>query len=127
MVAGAGFAENFVLWKEVGYFDIASALKPMMHLWSLSIEEQFYLIYPLLTWVAWRLRLSFLMIVILIGMVSFALNVHDVGTDTAKAFFMPQTRFWELLAGAMLAYLHLFKQLRLEDWLKRPLFPTSNT
>lgn len=119
MSAGAGFVENFVLWKEAGYFDAESVLKPMMHLWSLSIEEQYYLIYPLLIWGAWRLRLSILTTVVLLCLFSFALNVQAVDTDTVKAFFSPQTRFWELLVGALLAYTQLKKRDQLEAWLKQ--------
>ena len=54
MAAGAGFVKNLVLWRESGYFDTASELKPWLHLWSLAIEEQFYLIYPLAIWLMWR-------------------------------------------------------------------------
>ncbi len=50
VAAGAGFVQNFVLWGEIGYFDINSDLKPLLHLWSLAIEEQFYLLFPLLVW-----------------------------------------------------------------------------
>lgn len=46
IAAGAGFVQNFVLWTESGYFDTSSELKPLLHLWSLAIEEQFYLAYP---------------------------------------------------------------------------------
>src|SRR5690606_3529146 len=54
-VAAAAFVLNFVLWTEAGYFDVATELKPLMHLWSLGIEEQFYLVYPGLLWLTWRL------------------------------------------------------------------------
>jgi peptidoglycan/LPS O-acetylase OafA/YrhL len=119
ITAGAGFVQNFVLWQEAGYFDKASLLKPMMHLWSLSIEEQFYLIYPVLIWGAWRLRLNIFTTVILLGLGSFGLNVHAVDTEAAKAFFVPQTRFWELLVGAVLAYLQVVRQVKLEEWLAK--------
>jgi len=108
MAAGAGFVLNFVLWGEAGYFDTASELKPLMHLWSLAIEEQFYLIYPLIIWAAWRVRLNALAVVLLLAGASFALNISGVGTDATETFFFPQTRFWELLAGSVLAYAHVF-------------------
>lgn len=109
MAAGAGFVQNFVLWKESGYFDIDSQLKPLLHLWSLSIEEQFYLLYPLLLWAAWRLRFNVLAIVGLLCLVSFGLNVAWVGQNAVAAFYAPVTRFWELMAGAVLAYLTVLK------------------
>jgi len=110
IAAGAGFVQNFVLWKESGYFDTASELKPLLHLWSLSIEEQFYLFFPLLICVAWRLGLNVLMVIAALAMTSFGLNIMEVGNDASSAFYLPQTRIWELLAGSILAYLQFFKK-----------------
>lgn len=53
IAAGAGFVANLVFWSEAGYFDNASETKPLLHLWSLGIEEQFYIVWPLLLWLAW--------------------------------------------------------------------------
>src|SRR5438477_8059744 len=50
VVASAAFANNLLLWRESGYFDTIATQKPLLHLWSLGIEEQFYLSYPLLVW-----------------------------------------------------------------------------
>jgi peptidoglycan/LPS O-acetylase OafA/YrhL len=101
--AGAGFAENFVLWSEAGYFDTATELKPLMHLWSLSIEEQFYLLYPLILWGAWRLGIGLVLPVALLALASFGASVVLTAHDPVQAFFAPHTRMWELLAGALLA------------------------
>lgn len=118
MAAGAGFAQNIVLWKEAGYFEVASELKPLMHLWSLAVEEQFYLLYPLLIWSAWRIGFNVLTVVVVLGLLSFGLNLHDIGKDAARTFFLPQTRLWELLAGAALAHAQ-FQQPPWLDTLKR--------
>ena len=112
IAAGMGFVQNFVLWKEAGYFDVASELKPLMHLWSLAVEEQFYLIFPLLAWAAWKARLNVLTGVILLGVISFVLNQKGIGKDAVKTFFAPQTRFWELMAGSVLAYVYGFRAWR---------------
>lgn len=117
IAAGAGFVQNFVLWKESGYFDIDSQMKPLLHLWSLSVEEQFYLIYPFLIWAAWRLKHNVLVIVSLLALLSFGLNVQMVGHDATAAFFLPYTRFWELMAGAELAYLQAFRRDQLAKWI----------
>ena len=109
IAAGMGFAENFVLWNEAGYFDVKTELKPLMHLWSLAVEEQFYLIYPFLMWVLWKTRLNVLFGIVLLGVVSFALNARGIRDDSIKAFFAPQMRFWELMTGAVVAYLDGFK------------------
>jgi peptidoglycan/LPS O-acetylase OafA/YrhL len=55
---GAGFVSNFLLWDESGYFDNISATKPLLHLWSLGIEEQFYIFWPFLLLLSWKLRLN---------------------------------------------------------------------
>ncbi len=105
VVGGAGFVSNFVLWQENGYFDVAAESKPLLHLWSLGIEEQFYILFPLLAWAAWRLRARLLTLVVLLGLFSFLLNAFYVERDAVWTFYQPQTRAWELMAGAVLALL----------------------
>lgn len=109
IAAGAGFVSNLVLWNEAGYFDKASYTKPLLHLWSLGIEEQFYIFWPLLLGLVWKYRLNFLAITILIAAASFAVNVFTVSSDQVADFYSPLSRFWELMIGGMLAYLTLHK------------------
>jgi peptidoglycan/LPS O-acetylase OafA/YrhL len=104
MAAGAGFVQNMVLWRESGYFDTASELKPLLHLWSLAIEEQFYLIYPLVIWLLWRAGLNVLVVMILFGLLSFGVNLRSLADDPVGGFFLPHARFWELLIGGVGAY-----------------------
>lgn len=104
IASGAGFIQNFTLLTEAGYFDTASELKPLMHLWSLAIEEQFYIAYPLLLLLAWRFRLNFLAVIIPAGILSFYFNISQIHQNPGQVFFLPHTRFWELLSGAALAY-----------------------
>ena len=85
-----------------GYFDIESAKKPLLHLWSLGIEEQFYLFWPLLLMLAVRLRLSMVAMALVLGIASFVLNVAMIGPDPVATFYLPFTRAFELLAGAVL-------------------------
>jgi peptidoglycan/LPS O-acetylase OafA/YrhL len=105
MAAGAGFVSNFFLWQEVGYFNNAAETKPLLHLWSLAIEEQFYIVWPLVVWLTWKRKWLFLSIFISLGLASFAYNVHLVRLDPTATFFSPTTRIWELLAGVLLAYM----------------------
>jgi len=113
-IAGAaGFTSNFILWKESGYFGAAAATMPLLHLWSLGIEEQFYLAWPPILWLAWRYRLNPLVVILAIGAISFALNIGIVQRDTVAAFYAPYTRAWELLAGALLAYITIEKPMPL--------------
>ena len=110
IAGGAGFISNFLFWSESGYFDNTAETKPLLHLWSLGIEEQFYIIWPLLLWLAWKKRFNLLFITIIVAVISFWLNIASVRSNTVAAFYSPQTRFWELLGGSVLAYMTLHKQ-----------------
>ena len=109
IAGGAGFIENFLLWGESGYFDNAAETKPLLHLWTLAIEEQYYIIWPLVLWLAYK-RLNLLAIASFVAIVSFAFNINIVHQDAVAAFYSPLTRFWELMAGSVLAYIKLYKQ-----------------
>ena len=109
IVGGAGFVSNVLLWKESGYFDNAAQTKPMLHLWSLAIEEQFYIFWPLLLAFVWKRHWSFLRITALIAVASFAVNIYLIGRNPMGAFYLPITRFWELMIGGVLAYITLHR------------------
>ena len=97
------FLSNFILWYETGYFDNAAETKPLLHLWSLGIEEQFYIVWPLVAWLLWRLKDKKTMAISILIVVSFAWNMWQAEHDLTQDFYSPLTRFWELLAGALVA------------------------
>ena len=101
---GAGFLSNIVLWSESGYFDSAATYKPLLHLWSLGIEEQFYILWPALLWVVFRLKAKVGRLLAVLFLASFTINVALSITDISADFYLPVSRFWELLAGAGLAW-----------------------
>jgi peptidoglycan/LPS O-acetylase OafA/YrhL len=101
--ASAAFSANIALLLQSGYFDIESARKPLLHLWSLGIEEQFYLAWPLILLLAVRLRWRILAVAAVLGLASLALDVTLIGRDPVATFYLPFTRAFELLAGAALA------------------------
>lgn len=103
------FISNFVFASEVGYFDSDAELKPMLHLWSLAVEEQFYIFWPLTLWLAWKARFNLLLVSLVFLSASFSLNLIWVGRAPAETFFWPFGRFWELLVGSVLAWLMLYK------------------
>ncbi len=107
LAGGAGFISNILLWDESGYFDTSAETKPLLHLWSLGIEEQFYIAWPLILWLAWKSRVNLLLLTVVVAVGSFAWNLHGVASGTPAAFYMPQQRAWELLVGAAAAYLEL--------------------
>lgn len=117
--SSAGFIQNFTLWKEAGYFDNASETKPLLHIWSLGIEEQFYILWPLMLWSASKLnkicgkpnhkRLFYFLATFLVLVVSFILNLNLIYVDPAKTFYLPQYRFFELALGGILSWWVLYQ------------------
>lgn len=106
-LAGAAvFASNLVLYAESGYFDAASDAKPLLHLWSLGVEEQFYILWPLALMLAWRYGRG-RGVIWALGLGFAASLAHEqwlMRIDTSAAFYIPTARFWEMLAGAALAW-----------------------
>jgi peptidoglycan/LPS O-acetylase OafA/YrhL len=129
IASGSIFTSNITLLGEKGYFDSVAETKPLLHLWSLGIEEQFYIVWPIILWGAWKKKFNLIAITIVIMIASFLLNINKVQGDTVATFYSPQTRFWELLAGAFLARLHTKKiaflsslKSKIDGWLGRIIY-----
>ena len=101
VAAATLFISNFALLSEVGYFDMEAHTKPLLHLWSLAIEEQFYLIWPLFAWTLRKQRRLFLFLTVGVAAASFSLSVTEA--DASVAFYSPMTRVWELAIGVLAA------------------------
>ena len=110
-LGGIGFISNLMLWSEAGYdyFNTASESKPLLHLWSLAIEEQFYIVWPLLLVLLWKRRWNFVGVACGIALVSFCFNVLSFPEHAQAAFYSPLSRFWELIIGGLLAYALMYK------------------
>ena len=102
--AGAGFVANFSFLQEAGYFDITADHKPLLHLWSLGIEEQFYIVWPALIVLVWRWKNGPLLMAALLCLGSLVWNVALTNTNQSQAFYLPFTRFWELMVGCIVAF-----------------------
>ena len=109
IAAGASFTINILLMRQIGYFDTAAHTKPLLHLWSLAVEEQFYLVWPLLLWSTARMRLSTVWPILILCLFSFAINI--ILLKHRSLFFAPVTRFWELMLGSFLAFVSLNEPL----------------
>lgn len=101
---GAAFVANLLLWHQAGYFDQAAIMKPLLHLWSLGVEEQFYIVWPAALWLLYRRRRRNPTMLLLIGALSLAFSVAIVRRAPTEDFYSPLTRLWELDAGALLAF-----------------------
>lgn len=104
LVAVATFSSNILFWLESGYFDTAADLKPLLHTWSLAVEEQYYLFFPILLAILWKggMRWVWTAMGVLFA-VSFAISAWGVENSPVATFYLLPTRGWELLAGVCIA------------------------
>ena len=114
LVATALFYSNFHFSTLLGYFDAPASTRPLLHTWSLGVEEQFYIVWPIALYFAYRLKLTrnaltILVTILLIASLAYA-QVKSTGQDADRFFYLPQSRAWELMIGALLA-LGVFPQL----------------
>lgn len=99
------FASNVLFWSESGYFDTQAELKPLLHTWSLAVEEQFYVVFPLLLLAAWRLGRGVLLALIgAIAVASLFTSVDEVRNFPSAAFYLLPSRSWQLLVGALASF-----------------------
>jgi peptidoglycan/LPS O-acetylase OafA/YrhL len=110
LVAVSTFSSNILFWLESGYFDKAAELKPLLHTWSLAVEEQYYILFPIFLILTWRLGIKTILILLSIVFL-VSLGVAVWGTQYAAhpkiisgAFFLLPTRGWELLVGVFAAF-----------------------
>ena len=103
-LATIGFVANILFYNLSGYFDGQAELKPLLHTWSLAVEEQFYLVFPLALLAIWRLRPGWLPALLWIAAgLSLGWSVRELGVDASRAFYYPLPRAFELLIGAIVA------------------------
>ena len=116
VIASSGFVSNFLLWSEVGYFDSEAATKPLLHLWSIAVEEQFYIFFPAIILIALYLKVNISLLISISIFISliFTYIFSGIYNYSNEIFYLPFTRAWELCFGALLAnfyiYNHRFKK-----------------
>ena len=105
LVAVATFSSNILFWRESGYFDTAAEFKPLLHTWSLAVEEQFYILFPLFLMVAWRFgKKTIVWILVAAFVISLATAQWGAYNKPAATFYLLPTRAWELLIGSFAAF-----------------------
>lgn len=103
ILMGAGFVTNFAMLGAGNYFYQSATNQPLLHLWTLAIEEQFYIAWPLILFAVSAARLRYFFVVAAIAAISFAANIATVHSDPTLAFYSTLSRAWELMFGALLA------------------------
>lgn len=105
IAAVATFSSNILFWLESGYFDTAAELKPLLHTWSLAVEEQFYIFFPLILMALWRFgRRVIIWTLIAIFVVSLTAAHWGASSNSSAAFYLLHTRAWELMIGAFAGF-----------------------
>lgn len=99
------FASNILFWRESGYFDTAAELKPLLHTWSLAVEEQYYVLFPVFLMLTWRFGKRWVLVILaVVAVISLALAHRGATATPTATFFLLPTRGWELLVGAFVAF-----------------------
>lgn len=118
IVAVVFFASNILFWREEGYFAPAAELKPLLHTWSLAVEEQYYLLFPVFLLLAWRFgRNRVFWSICVIAAISLAASEWGWRNKPSANFYLAPTRAWELLIGSMCAFWLSGREQRTNDWL----------
>lgn len=106
LVAVSTFSSNIYFYLTSGYFDTSSEFKPLLHTWSLAVEEQYYVLFPIFLLVVWRFgRSTVFFLIVVIAALSLALSEYGWRHDVTANFFLTPSRAWELLAGSIVAFI----------------------
>lgn len=103
---GSTFLSNILLWFEVDYFDAAAETKPLLHLWSLGVEEQFYIVWPVFILLNFKFGIKHSFLFIALILISFGINIFFIEKSPMTSFYLPFSRLWELGIGSMISYLN---------------------
>jgi peptidoglycan/LPS O-acetylase OafA/YrhL len=105
LIAVSTFSSNFLFWSETGYFGGPAELKPLLHTWSLAVEEQYYILFPIFITLTWRLGIKWVLIILsFIFMLSLGVAQWGAYKIPSANFYLLPTRGWELLIGVFIAF-----------------------
>lgn len=116
LIGVALFISNILFWQESGYFEASAELKPMLHTWSLAVEEQYYIVFPVFLALIWRVRRALVLVSFLIvAALSLALAQWASENAPTANYYLAPMRFWEILAGSICAALLRQDRLPVSD------------
>jgi len=105
LVAVSTFSSNILFWKESGYFDTATELKPLLHTWSLAVEEQYYILFPIFLMLAWKFGIKSILVLLSVAfLISLGTAQWAAFNSPTANFYLLPTRGWELLVGVFAAF-----------------------
>ncbi|MEO0326999.1 MAG: acyltransferase family protein [Pseudomonadota bacterium] len=106
IIAVSLFASNILFWKESDYFDASAEEKPLLHTWSLAVEEQYYLLFPIFLLLVWRFgRNRVFWMIVVMAAISLMLSEWGWRNRPTANFYLAPTRAWELFAGSIAAFI----------------------
>ena len=106
LLAMSFFASNILFWKESGYFESAADEKPLLHTWSLAVEEQYYVLFPIFLILAWRFSKNIVFwMIVLMAIISLLVSEWGWRNKEVANFYLAPTRAWELFAGSIAAFI----------------------
>jgi peptidoglycan/LPS O-acetylase OafA/YrhL len=115
LISVSFFSSNILFWKEANYFDAAAEMKPLLHTWSLAVEEQYYVLFPLFLMFVWHYRKRWIFgAIIVLGFISLLLAQWGAYNKPSPTFYLLPTRAWELMAGASTAFFLLYGRNNVE-------------
>ncbi|CAA0122136.1 O-acetyltransferase OatA [Halioglobus japonicus] len=118
LVAVSLFSSNILFWQETGYWGIENELKPLLHTWSLAVEEQYYILFPLFLILMWRFGKRWILVSFFsITLASLLLSQWASSRDPSANFFLLPTRGWELAIGAGIAFYFLYRKAFIDSLL----------
>lgn len=122
LVAVSFFSSNILFWLTSGYWDTASELKPLLHTWSLAVEEQYYVLFPLFLMLMWNYRKRWILATfILIAVISLVIAQWGAYHKPSATFYLLPTRGWELAIGACIAFYFLYRKKAIRTLLSHKL------
>ena len=111
LIAMSVFASNILFWRESNYFDIENELKPLLHTWSLAIEGQYYVLFPILLSIFWGFRKRWIFsLSVAVFAASLTISQWGVYNEPSAAFYLLPTRVWEILVGTIIAFLFVYRR-----------------